>query len=172
MGYELKMLVVEKHDNMLHDLALIKGEVFTVFKDEQRGKGRRKRIYFPDRKTKTPVPRNAKIKSGPWCELLGVLDLCKCGDVAVECESICGFEESDGSHAFNPFDGDALIGLDCYGSYRKFVPIDDVIKALEKELSKGQPYRRFTAAFALLQDIKEGFHDTDTTKVGCLFYGH
>jgi hypothetical protein len=78
-------------------------------------------IYYPDHNTKTPVPLGAIIKEGPGCSIIATLDLSKAGTFP----GICKFEESDGNYAYDPFDGNKILGLDGYGSYRKFVPIQE-----------------------------------------------
>jgi hypothetical protein len=41
-----------------------------------------------------------------------------------------------------------------------------------KESNKEEPYRRVTAALALLKSLKKTFPDNDLSQLGCLFYGH
>jgi hypothetical protein len=99
------------------------------------------------------------------------MDLCKVGHCF---GGTCSFAESDGSYAFDPFDGNALIGLDDYGNYRKFVPIQEVIDTLQKEIKEANergehPYRRFIIALDLLKSLQENFSHEE---LGCLFYGH
>jgi hypothetical protein len=62
---------------------------------------------------------------------------------------------------------DGIIGLDFYGSYRQFVPIDSVIADLEKGVRDG--YRRFVIALTLLKSVCKQFKGEN---IGCLFFGH
>lgn len=179
MGYETTMLVVEKSSSMTHAMAQI-NELQVNDKDErivstahQCYKNGDNYIYYPDHNTKTPVPLGAIIKEGPYCNVIATLDLSKAGTFP----GICKFEESDGNYAYDPFDGNKILGLDGYGSYRKFVPLQEVIDLLNSYIKnakdKGEkPYRRFTIALTLLKSIKSSFKNSDTHEIGCLFYGH
>jgi hypothetical protein len=166
MGYETNMIVVTKHPHQTNKTFLLPVEgqcdkVYYYFEDKTG------RFYYPDGNTKIPVPAGAKTKEGIWCQDIAVMDLCKVGDMP----GICDFEKSDGCYAYNPFNGNELIGLDPYGSYRSFVPVKEVIAIMEKS-NKEEPYRRITAALALLKALKKGFPDNEHSQLGCLFYGH
>lgn len=67
------------------------------------------------------------------------------------------------------FDGDTHEDEDCYGDRFTPVSIEEVVKALEKELkdTKEEPYRRFQWALALLKSMQENGKDIEI-----LFYGH
>jgi hypothetical protein len=113
------------------------------------------------------------VKEGPWCNVIATIDLRKAGTLP----GICKFEESDGHYAYDPFDGNKILGLDGYGDYRKFIPLQEVIDIFNTHIKeakdKGQvPYRRFVAALALLKGIKSSFKNSDTHEIECLFYGH
>lgn len=170
MGYETTMLVVEKSSGMTHAMAQI-NELQSTNKDEhivstvhQCYKEGDTYIYYPDHNTKTTLPLGATIKEGPWCKVIATLDLGKAGSWP----GICKFEDSDGHYAYDPFDGNKILGLDGYGSYRKFVPLQEIIDLLNSY----KPYQRFVAALGLLKGIKSSFKNSDSHEVGCLFYGH
>ena len=167
MGYELTLMVVSKSNHSHGNIVLIENKVFTAYEKEQG------LIYYPDHNTETLVPLGSKVfRDSPWCEVISVLELCKCG---LENSGICKFEESDGHYAYVPFNGNDLLGLDCYGSYRKVIPIKYVIDEMSDNIreikAKGEiPYRRYVAALAHLKAVKKTFMPLD--KIGCMCYGH
>ena len=181
MGYETTMLIVEKSLSMTQALAQInelqvngtderiKKTLYQCYKDPKNGSY----SYYPEPNTKTPLPLGATKKEGPYCNVIATIDLSKAGTMP----GICEFEESDGHYAYDPFDGNKILGLDGYGFYRKFVPLQEVIDLLNSYIKgakdKGEkPYRRFIAALALLKGIKASFKNDSSHEVGCLFYGH
>lgn len=165
MGYETKMYVVERHGSNTGKICLANGDVHSCYLDKNlKETGRPTYHYYPDHNTETPVPSTAPIKDGTFCQVIGMLDLCKADQWPV-----CSFEESDGCYIFDS-DGNSLVGMDPYGSYRSFVPIDEVIKRLQEEIKKDS-YRRFRVALAMLVSIRANFSD-DLSNIGCLFYGH
>lgn len=179
MGYETQMIVVEKSSSMTHAMTQINELQTTDTKERivstihQCYKDGDTYIYYPDHNTKTPVPLGAIIKEGSWCNVIATLDLSKAGSWP----GICKFEDSDGHYAYDPFDGNKIIGLDNYGSYRKFVPLQEVIDILNTHIKEAKakghvPYRRFVAALGLLKGVKASFIKSENHEVGCLFYGH
>ena len=168
MGYELKMYVV----NMMQwrsagKITNIDNNVYSVYSEETNPK---KMYYFlSDGNTKVSLPDDYKgtILSENICLTIGMIDL-SCTDLVDT--GICTFEKSDGAAMFNPCNGNEFIGIDPYGDYRSFVPIDTVIKELkEKTADKDYKYRRYTIALAMLKEVKKTFKGS---KVGCLFVGH
>lgn len=174
MGYETKMIVVIKNLHMKDHTALIDGQVFKIF--PVKNSNTIQYIYYPDRKTETPVPQEAVIKEGHYCQDIAILDLCNCGDTQMP--GICKtYQDTDGSYVYEPFDGNKLIGPDSYGDFRSFIPIDQVITILDNSLNesrlKGEiPLRRFAIALTLLNQIRLHFPNNSTQEIGCLFYGH
>jgi hypothetical protein len=159
MGYELKMYVVSAHsfsDSKKEKVALVNGKVYHCFGNDEEG------IFcFID--GKEHYISNEPLIETEWCEIIGMVDLCKC---ELKNTGICKFEEGD-IYCFDN-DGNSLIGLDFYGYYRKFVPIDLILDELKK-LNKKEKYRRFTITISMLDLVKETFPDE---KVGCIFFGH
>ncbi|MCX5884303.1 MAG: hypothetical protein NT096_00060 [Proteobacteria bacterium] len=179
MGYETKMLVVEKNIGMNHYSCMIeelhatstkeqfKKTVYNCFKESDGSFS-----YYPDH-TKITVPSGAIVKEGPWCHIIGMVELSKGGTFP----GICKFEDSNGDYVYDPFDGNKILGLDGYGDYRKFVPIQEVINILQEHIKEAKaidqkPYRRYVAALGLLKGIKLSFYNGPTHEIGCLFYGH
>jgi hypothetical protein len=163
MGYELKMYVVTRHAQHL-TIVNIKDNVYDCYYNYNGDK--EKYIYYPTPNQSSIVPKNAKRINGRFCLVIGMIDLCNCAD-KFKNMSICKFEESDGCFIYSPDDGNKLVGLDNYGDYRRFVPIDNVLKELK---DNEKDYQRFTIAIALLESIKKTFSERED--VGCLFYGH
>lgn len=167
MGYELTLMVVSKSRYPHGSIALIEDRVYIAYEKDGG------LIYYSGPNTAAPVPPESKVfRDSSWCEVVSVLELCKCG---LENSGICKFEESDGHYAYLPFNGNDLIGIDCYGSYRKFVPIQYVIDEMADNIreikSKGEtPYRRYVSALAHLKSVKRSFTKMDN--MGCLCYGH
>jgi hypothetical protein len=176
MGYETKMLVVIKSPQQTQTLAMISEirinkkdesivqEIFQCYKEHDGSY-----TYYP-KAIKTPLPSGAIIKEGPWCRVIAMLDFSKAGTWP----GICKFEDSDGHYAYNPFDGNKVLGLDGYGYYRKFVPLQDVIEILQNNINYSKennrpPYYLFMAALGLLEGLKDNVLYND---MGCLFYGH
>jgi hypothetical protein len=174
MGYEIKMLVVARSSHGMNNASVLipddkYGTVYNCYQD----KGNDTYYYYPDHNTKTVVPLDAVIKVGPWCELLAMVEFCKIGSMP----GICKFEESDGCYVYDPFDGNKILGLDGYGDYRKFVPIQEVIDTIKENIEyvkdKGhEPYHRFVEALPFLKQIKKSHSKWHPNDIGCLFYGH
>lgn len=164
MGYEMKMYVVER-TNMNSKTVLIDGMVHIVF--SQTNNGVTTNFYYRDRNTRGKLPHNATVKEGRWMKILGMVDLCKCGNFYIK-DSICKFENSDGSHMYSE-NGNDYIGLDDYGDYRRFVPIKEVIDKMEVA-NKESPYIRYDMALALLKAVQNSYHSA--IDVGCVFFGH
>lgn len=188
MGYETKMLVVEKSkcNNQLQSICIIgeliiNGARVLGCKDERitqkvyqcYKESNDSYIYFPDSNTKTTLPSGVLVKEGPWCNIIAMVELGKCGAGP----GICKFEDSDGHYAYDPFDGNSIIGLDGYGDYRKFVPIQEIIDIFQHEIkeakTKGEvPYRRHVIALSTLKSAKASFQTNEIHEIGCLFYAH
>jgi hypothetical protein len=165
MGYELDMYVVDKSYASNTKIVLVDNNVYSVYSDY---KYNDERLYFyPDGNTRIYIKKEPIIK-GSISILIGMLDLCK---TSLQHTGICKFEESDGACAYDPSDGNKLIGLDPYGDFRSFVPIATVIEDLLTDLikNKGREYRRHVVAFEMLKAIQNTFKGSD---IGCLFYGH
>lgn len=164
MGYELKMYVVEKSKHCKEIIGLIDGKVYNIFTDINK-KDEEELFYYPDHDTKTIVPKGSVLKyDGSYLHIIGMIELSKCG--MLDINSVCSFENSDGNYMYSD-NGNDLIGLDLYGSYRRFIPIEEVIDAL-KESNKKESYRRFDIALAMLKSVKKTFSDN----IGCVFFGH
>jgi hypothetical protein len=172
MGYETQMIIVEKYSTMKQPNCIIDDKLHNCFQKDTTSPF----IYYPDHNTETPVPPNTIIKKGDWCKIIATLDLAKTG---ISLPGLSTFEKSDGSFAYSPFDGNQVLGLDPYGEYRSFIPIDQAIdlikKAIQEDAKKNhnQPYRRFTIALSLLESIKKEYLPHEgITQIGCLFWGH
>lgn len=173
MGYELKMFVVEKRDLVPDVLVCVGDEVYNLYFEGIDGEY--KYCYYSDNDTKTYFNEKPKIVvSSRYSSLIAVFDFCKAP--GLKHTGICKFEESDGlgCSIYDPMDGNKYIGLDRYGSYRKFVPIEVVIQDLkeviEEEIKKGyEPYRRYLVGLDLLNSIRQNFRGDG---IGCLFYGY
>lgn len=165
MGYELKMFIVKKSFPCTSiRLGLIDGKVYNVF--EREVEGVEEMYYYPDGNTRAIVPFNAHvIYRSSFMDIIGMVDLCK--PTYLNISSICKFEDSDGTYMYG-LNGGTLIGLDSYGDYRRFVPLDKCIKAM-KESNEDNPYRRYDIALAMMKAVKKGFKGDD---IGCVFYGH
>lgn len=163
MGYETRMYVVERHPVTQGSTCLVDGKVYSCYLNDRKNPELGYR-YYPDGDSRTPVPPEAPIFTGPWCSIIAMLDMSKCGQWPV-----CDFKDSDGCYIYDT-DGDTLVGLDPYGSYRHFVHIDEVLSRLKEERAKDD-YRRFRIAIALLTSIKAYFK-SNVENIGCLFYGH
>lgn len=160
MGYETRLYIVNK-SSMDRNICLIDSKVFSCYTDDE-GKSY---YYFIDGNTRASVPADATVKRGNRCEVIAMIELCNAGDLSLH--SICKFADSDGSSIYSA-DGNNLIGLDDYSDYRKFIPITDVIEAMEK-YNKTEGYRRFHIALATLKTVAVTFPHEE---VGCLCYGH
>lgn len=164
MGYDQRMYIVERSTmGTCNHTALIDDKVFSIFKNDHADES--PFIYFPDHNTRTLVPSNVIVKYGKFMSVLGMIELYKC-DYDFKHDSVCKFEESDGDYMYDT-NGNDLIGLDAYGDYRRFVPIDKMIELIEKCNSE-DCYRRYEIALAFLRSVKTHF----TSDVGCVIYGH
>jgi len=166
MGYELTMLVV-RQSSVKGNIALIGEKVYQVYKNKNGHS-----MYFPDHNTETLVPPEGVISKAYWCDILGVIEL---GKTSVTNSGICSFNQSE-SYAFLPLNGNDLIGLDSYGKYREFVPINDVIEefaaALKNVKKRGlDPCPRWISTLAFLKAVKKE-NDPYTDSIGCMCYGH
>ena len=168
MGYELKMYVVYKTSGSSRGkLININNGVYSVYSEETNPKNMY--YYLSDGNTKVSIDKDYKGPIIPEisCLTIGMLDLCS---TDLNNTGICEFKDSDGCTMFNPCNGNEFIGIDPYGYYRSFVPIDNVIKELkEKTADKTNSYRRYDIALAMLKAIKKTFKGSE---VGCLFFGH
>lgn len=168
MGYETRMYVVARSQvAMKREIAFVDNRMVAVFRDKKD-----KAVYYErDGETKRDLPEDTQTVSAVWGDLIAMFDLSKCGLGPVGRVidySVVDLEKTD-TYVYEPTDGNELIGEDRYGSFRRFVPIEEVIKALEEEVKDEEPYRRFVSALALLRSIKQEFtHEV----LGCLFYGY
>jgi hypothetical protein len=163
MGYEALMLIVKK-TRLPRGIVLVDDKVYNLYTDEDTN-GASRMFYYNKDSIKTPVPTMARTKSGPYCQILATIDLAKPGFTI---PGICKFEESDGHHVYDPFDGNKLLSLDGYGDYRKFIPAQDVLNILKDQYQK-ESYRRVLMAIVLLKATIESHPNEE---IGCLFYGH
>jgi hypothetical protein len=172
MGYEVRMMVVEKTGTE-YETCRVGNQIRMVWREDGQFMQTQK-YYFNDNNTKTMLPPETKTIKGNDCHIISMIDLCDTGECYCYIDSICKFEDSDGSIVYDPFNVNKMIGLDHYNDYRNFVPIKVVLKMLNKAVRKSKakgeaPYRRFLVAIAMLRSIKKTFTND---KIGCLFYGH
>ncbi len=171
MGYETKMFVISRSTLSPTELGLVDNRVVQVYQDrvvqvyQDKDTEPDYFYYAEDGNTRKRFPTGNSIIKAQWGQLIGMLDLCKCGR---DTGGTCNFE--DGDIFIYSEDGDNPVGLDAYGAYRKFVPIDEAIAYFEKELEGEYQYRRFTVALAMLKAVKEGWEGAE--EVGVCYYGH
>ena len=159
MGYETTLYIVEKYAFLRPaDVTLVNGKtVHQVYN--------KTRYYLEDGNTKVEV-KNPVTVSSYTCHMLAMIDMRKMG---LSLGSICKFEESD-VHCYRPDNGNAYLGLDGYGDYRKFVPLTTAIELMQEE-SKKDNYRRYKIALALMKSIKSAFKP-NLENIGVLEYGY
>lgn len=165
MGYELKLLVVQRLTGLSKDkIVLVGKDVYHAYNLDEKDKD--KYYYYPDGDTKIYVSDEPMIESEDSL-LLSLFNLHKLG--SGKDFGIRTFIEADGQtcSVYDPFDGNKLVGLDSYGDYRKILTLEETIELLSS-LGMDEFYAVRTA-LDYLRYLAETFKDDS---IGCMFYGH
>lgn len=164
MGYEVKMYIVES--TPLNSLASIFVELgsgkwvhlFGYDKPDSQWLH-----YGEDGNTTTILSVVEKWSCKPvtkaWCRLIAMVDLCK---AAIPSDNI---KETD--YYIYEEDGNTPIIQDKYGDMLKESSLEDVISYLQREIDKGNQYRRYKSALALALSCRGVYNNPIV-----LFYGH